>query len=242
MAGDGFLDTNSLPRMLDALDRELGRERAKATVYIAGGARMILGIREDRKTSDIDGVIREGHGAVVKATQRIARREGIPESWLNEQMTQSIPRKPDTGEVTLYSGRHLLVRGASLKHMLAMKIYAHRRVDIEDAKEIIKKLKIDNTAEVRKITEDVYSDQLPEVQKKLDSGLGALADACPDLERNHNKPTLLPPTVEARGNLVPSASPKIVERPSAKHRQRSEDGPARGRTEGAQNEYNSHRS
>ena len=217
MAGDGFLNTSSLPKMLDALDRELGRDRTKATIYIAGGARMILGIRQDRKTSDIDGVIREGHGSVINAAQQIARREGVPETWLNEQMTQSLPRKPDTGEVTLYRGTHLTVRGASLEHMLAMKTYAHRRVDIEDAKVIVEKLGIDNTADVREITEDVYKDRLPEMQEKVDAGLTALADACPTLRRNHETPTLLPPTLGERWKQDKSTKPEVVQRPSEKH-------------------------
>ena len=53
MAGNGFLNPSNIRNVFDEVDRELGHGRDRVEMYVAGGARMILGIRNDRlrKTS-----------------------------------------------------------------------------------------------------------------------------------------------------------------------------------------------
>ena len=57
MARDGWLNAENIQKFLDEVDRELGHGRDRVEMYIAGGARMILGLRDNRATSDIDGLI-----------------------------------------------------------------------------------------------------------------------------------------------------------------------------------------
>ena len=100
-------------------------------------------------------------------------------------MSLSLPRKKDSGEVTLYAGNKLVIKGASKKHMLAMKLHAHRTVDIGDAAAIADLMDIKDTATAQKIAEDVYETEGPESRKKIHRGLELLAEARPDLARNH---------------------------------------------------------
>ena len=185
MAGDGWLSAENIQKFLDEVDRELGHGRSKVEMYIAGGARMILGLRDNRATSDIDGLIRAGHGQLIDAARRVGRRHNVGDNWMNEEMSLSLPRKKDSGEVTLYAGKRLVIKGASKKHMLAMKLHAHRAVDISDAAAIADLMDIKDTKTAQKIAEDVYETEGPESRKKIHRGLDLLTDARPDIERNH---------------------------------------------------------
>lgn len=50
MVGSGPLTSESVSGLLDELDRELHRVGGRAELYLAGGARMLLGWRTDRRT------------------------------------------------------------------------------------------------------------------------------------------------------------------------------------------------
>ena len=151
MAGRGHLDREKLYELFETLDKELRHERGDRTViYVAGGARMALGLHDGRTTNDIDCVIRENHGAASKAVRKITERAKLPNDWLNEELGQVMPKSPDTGEVTLFSGSKLVVKGASAKRMLGMKICAHRKIDIDDAKVLVKRLNLKSTKEYRR--------------------------------------------------------------------------------------------
>lgn len=185
MAGDGWLNAENVRQFLDEVDKEPGHGRGKVEMYVAGGARMLLGLRDNRSTNDIDGVIREGHGRLIEASRRVGRRHNIGDNWMNEEMSLSLPRKRDSGEVTLYTGNRLVIRGASKKHMLAMKLHAHRAVDISDAAAIVDLMEIHDTATAQKIAEDVYETEGWKAKQTIHRGLDLLADARPDLTRNH---------------------------------------------------------
>ena len=117
MAGTGSLNPANIRSLLDELDRELGHGRDRVEMYVAGGARMILGLRDDRSTGDIDGLIRQGHGRLIKAAKQVSLRHAdLDPNWLNEEMSLAIPRKEDTGEVTLYTGNRLTIRGVKTPH------------------------------------------------------------------------------------------------------------------------------
>ena len=60
MVGSGPLNSENVAGLLEDLDRELDRAGGRAELYLAGGARMLLGWRTDRRTSDLDGVMRTG--------------------------------------------------------------------------------------------------------------------------------------------------------------------------------------
>ena len=90
---------------------------------------MALCFDSRRSTHDVDARISSGHGPVTLAARRIARREGLPESWLNEQATIYMPSTPDTHAPTVYDSPSLVVTGASAEHVLAMKLESGRAED-----------------------------------------------------------------------------------------------------------------
>ena len=193
-------------------------------MYVAGGARMILGIRNDRTTSDVDGLIKQGHGRLIEAAQHVSRRHaGLDANWLNEEMSLSIPRKEDTGAVTLYTGNRLIVRGASKPHMLAMKLRAHREVDIADASALVDAMNIKDTSSAQKIAEEVYSEEdekaLRQARLKICVGLEQLAAERPDLVKNHEpRPEgykLQPPGSTSPSKAGDANADTLPKRPSA---------------------------
>ena len=223
MAGSGPLNAHNIISVLDALDKELAYDRARAEIYIAGGARMLFGMRSNRTTSDIDGIFRKGHGTLTKAIKKVGKRLDLPANWLNEQMTQSLPMRKDNNEVTLYHGKRLTVRGASPKHMLAMKVYAARDVDMGDIRVLAKRLKIEDTSEMARITKHVYEGSAACNDADITEKLDRISDSIPELKRNHRSPTtrLDPANQEARkttGHGDQTQTRAIPERPSAKHR------------------------
>ena len=224
MAGNGFLNPSNIRDVFDEVNRELGHSRDRVEMYIAGGARMILGIRNDRSTSDVDGLIKQGHGRLIKAAQHVSRRHAdLEANWLNEEMSLSIPRKEDTGAVTLYTGKKLIVRGASKPHMLGMKLRAHREVDIADASALVDVMKIKDTRSAQKIAEEVYSEEdekaLQQARLEINVGLEHLAAERPDLVKNHEpRPEgykLQPPGSTELGKAGDSNRDTIPKRPSA---------------------------
>lgn len=56
---------------------------------------MALAYDSDKLTRDIDAAIIDGHGAVIRAVQEIARARGWPTTWLKEQATPYMPSAPD---------------------------------------------------------------------------------------------------------------------------------------------------
>ena len=95
----GPLDRNRLRALFDALSTELREQGHRAHIYIVEGAAMALCFDSRRSTRDVDARISSGHGPVTQAARRIARREGLPESWLNEQATVYMPSTFPEGRI-----------------------------------------------------------------------------------------------------------------------------------------------
>ena len=198
MVGSGPLNSENVAGLLDDLDRELDRAGGRAELYLAGGARMLLGWRTDRRTSDLDGVMRTGQTLLTTAAMKISRRHGLEPTWVNPAVTYFVPSKPDPGETTLYSGKALTVKGASAEHMLAMKIRSHRDIDLNDAEVLIDRLKLTSTREIQRIAEDAYEGHGADNRKMIQQGLNRIVETMPELTPNHfagePQETLQPPT------------------------------------------------
>jgi len=123
-----------LNRLLNDVAEELGRAGERGEIYVVGGSAMALGgYSTARTTRDIDARIDAGHGAVVEAVRVVARRHGLPTSWLNEQATAYMPTTKDQGARIVFSHRNLIVAAAAPERLLAMKLVAGRAQDVEDA-------------------------------------------------------------------------------------------------------------
>ena len=185
MIGSGPLNSENITDLLEELDSELDRAGGRAELYLAGGARMLFGWRADRRTSDLDGVMRTGQNLLMTSAMKMSRKRGLEPTWVNPAVAYFVPSKPDAGETTLYKGRALIVRGASAEHMLAMKIRSHRKIDLDDAKVLINHLELTSTREIQRIAEDAYDGHGADTRRMIEQGLKRIAQAMPDLTANH---------------------------------------------------------
>lgn len=185
MIGSGPLNSENVTGLLEELDRELRRAGGRAELYLAGGARMLFGWRTDRRTSDLDGVMRTGQDLLMASAIKISRRLGLESTWVNPAVTYFVPNRPDPGEATLFEGHALTVKGASAEHMLAMKLRAHRDIDLDDARVLIHQLKLTDTRQIQRIAEHAYEGHGADTRKMIRQGLKRIAGTMPDLTVNH---------------------------------------------------------
>ena len=138
----GSLNKDELIEPLDELSERLMRKKARASIYIVGGAAMALAFDRSRTTHDIDGRIDRGHRALIEAVHETAHGRGLPTSWLNDQATPKMPMAPDRRARTLYASEYLTVTGASGEHILGMKLESGRAFDQKDVITLVKHLNI----------------------------------------------------------------------------------------------------
>ena len=155
---NGSLDRDALIELLDDLAARLRRRSVRAHVYVMGGAAMSLAFARERSTHDIDARIDSAHAAVTEAVREIARERQLPESWLNEQATSFLPRRPDTAAPTLYDSPNLVVTGASPRYLLAMKLRSARGHDEQDVATLIRHLGIKTAAEAVAVHDHLFPD------------------------------------------------------------------------------------
>ena len=150
------LTREQIIKLFDELSRELRFEGARAQIYIIGGAAMSLAFDRDRATKDVDARVDSGHTRLTQAARKMARRHGLPETWLNEQATAMIPRAGDVRAQTVYESAYLTVTGASAKHLLAMKLAAGRDTDADDIAVLCKELQLGDVEEAVAIHRELF--------------------------------------------------------------------------------------
>ena len=155
------LDRELLEKLFEQLDAELEKKDATARIYVVGGARMTLGLREGRTTGDVDATFREAKGRVNQAVESVAEQNHIPKDWLNTAAVKMLPTGPDAGETTLYKGRRLTIVGASAERMLATKVMAMRAKDHEDIRRLMKITGIREPDRVDALMQKVYVNEQP---------------------------------------------------------------------------------
>ena len=155
----GPLDRRRILELFDELSGELRFTRTRAQVYIIGGAAMSLAFSRDRTTRDVDARIDAGHSRLTEAVQKIGRKYGLGDTWLNDQATTAIPRATDTRARTLYDSPYLTVTGASAEHLLAMKLLAARNVDRQDIATLVDHLQLEGPEGALRIHEDLFPDE-----------------------------------------------------------------------------------
>lgn len=154
----GSLDRNAILDALEALSERMRKKRLRAHIYIVGGAAMSLTHRRSRVTFDVDALIVDETGSVVEAAREIAVERGLPRDWLNDDVRQLsvMPPAPDRCARTIFDSPHLVVTGASARHMLAMKVHAARDKDLEDITTLVRELGVTTMAQVQEIHRAVF--------------------------------------------------------------------------------------
>jgi hypothetical protein len=117
------LSRDDILRLLRALNDELKAAGVKGQVYLAGGAVMCLALAARASTRDVDAIF-EPSVAVSNAAWKVAAREGVRDTWLNDAVKAYLS---DRGTFTPFLDmENLKVSCATPEYMLAMKCLAMR--------------------------------------------------------------------------------------------------------------------
>ena len=131
----GTMDKPKLERALSRLGQLLRERRVAGEIAVFGGAAIVLGFEFRTATQDVDAMITQGHGAVVKAQEEVGDELGLPPNWLNEQGTSYLSKQKDFEMFKTYptEGQFgLRVLTATPEYLLAMKLLSFRTDDIQD--------------------------------------------------------------------------------------------------------------
>lgn len=153
------MDASELQELLTETAVLLRRRGASARVYLVGGAAMALAYDAERTTRDLDVLVLEGHGPLMEAVQVVARRHGLPGSWLNEQASAYVPPSEDGLAKAVFDAPGLVVLAASPPRLLAMKAHAARAADLDDIVRLAAMLGIRTSEEVEELALRLLPDQ-----------------------------------------------------------------------------------
>ena len=170
------LDRKSLLRALDRLSQHLERRRIRAKVHIAGGAAMILAHGRSRATQDVDALSIDKREAVLSAATDVGDELGLAKDWLNDDVRDlyfltSMSLENAKPAPALFDSPSLMVTGAPMTHLLAMKAHACRAADAEDIAFLLRKLDVSSMERIREIHDSVfpYDALSPRTQARLET-------------------------------------------------------------------------
>lgn len=158
MSEGPLLDREGIRGALTRLGERLARRGVTADVYVFGGAAMALAYDARRATRDIDALFKP-HGVVVEEARAVADELGLPHWWLNEQASVYVASGGDANAATIFEHRGLRVSAASPEHLLAMKVHAARRRDLDDIRFLVDKLELTDVESVVALCDEIFPDE-----------------------------------------------------------------------------------
>ena len=150
-------------KLFDLLNVDLETGDTHAEVYLVGGAVMCLALDARAATRDVDAWFKPA-ALVRQAAVRVARRAGVPDTWLNDAVKAWLSPR---GEFDRYLERsHLQVFVAQPAYLLAMKCAAMRLGeefhDLDDVRYLLRYLNITTPAEALAIVTRYFDEaQIP---------------------------------------------------------------------------------
>lgn len=152
---DPILDRPTLQKAFTLLAENLGRKNVVGEIHVFGGAAMVLAFSSREAARDVDAVF-EPDTRVRDATRDVAKKLGLPESWLNNQAPVYVSGKSGVGP-SVFDHPHLRVMASSPEHLLAMKVRAARAVrDSDDIQVLVTHLGISDTQTVFDLVERFF--------------------------------------------------------------------------------------
>lgn len=129
-----------------------------ADVYVIGGAALAMAYDARRVTRDIDALF-QPHGAVLEEAWKVAEELGLPRWWLNDQASVYIARGGDAQAARVFEHPGLRVSAASAEHLLAMKVLAARRRDVQDIRFLVDRLGLTTVDQVLEVCAEVFPEE-----------------------------------------------------------------------------------
>ena len=174
------LSRDDMLRLLHALNDELKAAGVKGQINLAGGAVMCLAFNARASTRDVDAIF-EPSVAVLNAAVKVAAKEGVRDTWLNDAEKGYMS---DHGSFTPFLDlSNLKVFCASPEYMLAMKSLAMRigegYRDEEDIRYLLRNLGIQQYDDAEEILERYYS-----LEEYPETALLAIQEMLSDADRH----------------------------------------------------------
>lgn len=151
--GQEYFNASRLGELLNEVDRELGAGDF-IEVVACGGAALVLKY-DVRSTGDVDVVSEAFPDELRRAVQRVGERNGLPEAWMNDAAKIATPRLPVRPEL-VYGGERLKVYSPGPHFLLAMKLFAGRDQDMDDAVLLIREIGYSSADDLLDLLEDGY--------------------------------------------------------------------------------------
>jgi hypothetical protein len=123
MAERSGLTRGDIRRLLEALEAELAKEGVEGEIHLVGGAVMCLVFDARPATRDVDAFFRPTR-IIRQAAARVAARERVPETWLNDAVKGFLSPRGDFDPYLELP--HLRVFTARPEYLLAMKCASMR--------------------------------------------------------------------------------------------------------------------
>ncbi len=155
---DPLLDRAAIEHAFRRLGERLSRRGMTADVYVIGGAALAMAYDARRATRDIDAVF-QPHGAVLEEAWAVADELGLPRWWLNDQASAYVARGGDSHAPRVFEHPGLRVSAASAEHLLAMKVLAARRRDVDDIRFLVDRLGLTTVDEILALCADVFPEE-----------------------------------------------------------------------------------
>lgn len=169
-----MLDGPRIEQALARLDEVLDHEHVRAEALVVGGAAMTLLFPTRRSTVDVDAVFAPAQ--VRDAAYAVAEELGLPNDWLNDGVKGFLVGDDPSAKVA-FAGTALLVRVASPRYLLAMKLAAARTpIDADDILILAEHLGITSAEEALEIVTEYYppSQLLPKTRFLAEELFGPL--------------------------------------------------------------------
>lgn len=161
---------------LERLGRLLADRGVSADIVVAGGAWMALVLGARDVTPDIGAYLAPPTGPIPQAIVDVAASLGLAEDWLNDGIKGFFFREPPQTLWREFPG--LRVCAVPADYMLALKIYAARASDADDAVTLICHLGLQSADDVLAIVEQYIPERLLTVRHRY------FAEGCIDQARS----------------------------------------------------------
>ena len=148
------LNVDRLRELFAELDAELAGRSEPVRVLVAGGA--ALAFRwSDRTTYDVDLIGGDYPADFRQAIVTVAERHNLEWHWVNSDATvgnAALEPRPQP----LYVGQNFQAYSPDARYLLAMKLFANRERDFDDAVRLSQETGINTAAEMLRLIDDAY--------------------------------------------------------------------------------------
>ncbi len=170
------MDKTDIEKYLQMVGQVLYENGQNLEITLLGGAVMLIEVGNRGITYDVDIFFVSDLAAIIKASVIVAKREQLPDGWLNTAaagFTYNFTKQPERKLWRKFPG--LEIYTASLEYVFVTKIMAARPKDDADIKALAKILNISKRKDVLALVElyvpkaDISMDVLREIRKRFNS-------------------------------------------------------------------------